>query len=260
MKREFEGKTVIITGGASGIGKAAALAFAEQGANIVIVTSTIMDKAAKLARQIEQDYGVGAVGIQCDVRVETQVEAMVASAVEHFGSVDIAFNNAGVGPDGVTIPIAPLTEFTERDWDWITDVDMKGVFLCMKYELRQMQKQRSGCIVNTASTAGIKPLGGFGAYGPAKAGMIQLTKVAAVENRDFGIRCNVVCPGPTLGTGMADRSFGKNGEKMAPPAGLPKPKFSRPEEVAEIVLTLCSDAMGNVTGNVVTADKGMDVI
>ena len=115
MKREFEGKTVIITGGASGIGKATALAFAEQGANIVIVTSTIMDKAAKLARQIEQDYGVGAVGIQCDVRVETQVEAMVASAVEHFGSVDIAFNNAGVGPDGVTIPIAPLTEFTERD-------------------------------------------------------------------------------------------------------------------------------------------------
>lgn len=260
MQQRFDGKTVIITGGASGLGKATAIAFARQGANVVIATSSIVDKAVNLAEMLEKEYGVGAMGLRCDVRVEADAEAMVAAAVERFGRVDIAFNNAGVGPDGVTIPMAPLTEVSEKDWDWITDVDMKGVFLCMKYELRQMQKQGGGCIVNTASTAGLKPLGGFGAYGPAKAGMIQLTKVAALENRDFGIRCNVICPGPTLGTGMSDRSFGKNGEKLKLPPGVPGPRFSRPEEVADIVLTLCSDAMGNVTGNVVTADKGMDII
>lgn len=132
---------------------------------------------------------------------------MVKLAVDTFGSVDIAFNNAGVGPDGVNILLAPLTEVTQKDWDWVLGVNLTGAFYCIKHELRQMQKQRSGVIVTTASTAGLKPMPNFGSYGPGKAGLIQLTKAAAIENREFGIRCNVVCPGPTLGTGMANRMF-----------------------------------------------------
>ncbi len=259
MEKRYIGKTALITGGASGIGKATALAFAAEGANIVIVTSTIVDKANALAAQIRETYGVGAIGIRCDVRVEADVEAMMKTAVETFGAVDIAFNNAGVGPDGVNIPLNPLTDVSEHDWDWVMDVDLKGVFLCMKHELRQMKQQGSGCIVNTASTAGMKAIGNFGAYGPAKAGLIQLTKAAAVEMFNTGIRCNVVCPGPTLGTGMADRMFGKPEEVKAGDPGMP-PITGKPEDIADVVLTLCSDACRKVTGNVVTADGGLDVI
>jgi NAD(P)-dependent dehydrogenase (short-subunit alcohol dehydrogenase family) len=259
MEGCFAGKTALITGGASGIGKATALAFAAEGANVVIATSTIVDKATALAEEIQQTYGVGALGLRCDVRIESDVENMVRAAVDAFGTLDIAFNNAGVGPDGVTIPLVPLTNVTERDWDWIMDVDLKGVFLCMKYELRQMKLQGFGSIVNTASTAGIKAMGNFGAYSPAKAGLIQLTKCAAVEAFGTGIRCNVVCPGPTLGTGMADRMFGKADEVTPGENGIP-PLVNKPEDIAEVVLTLCSDSCTKITGNVVTADGGLDVI
>ncbi len=256
MKR-FEGKTVIVTGGASGIGRTAAEMFAAEGANVVIGTSTIVDRARSVAAELRKKYGVGAIGLRCDVRVEADVEAMVAAAVENFGRLDFAFNNAGVGPDGVTIPLAPLTEVTEHDWDWVMDVDCKGVFLCMKHELRVMREQGFGCIVNTASTAGLKAMPGFGAYGPAKAGLIQLTKAAACENRDAGIRCNVVCPGPTLGTGMSERMFGSAPEQEG---GGPRPDFRKPADVAQVVLWLCSDESKYVNGNVVTADGGMDIV
>jgi NAD(P)-dependent dehydrogenase (short-subunit alcohol dehydrogenase family) len=252
MKR-FEHKTAIITGGASGIGRAAAKMFAAEGANVVIATSTIVDKAQALAWELTRNYGVGAVGVKCDVRSEADVENMISVATQTFGGIDIAFNNAGVGPDGVTIPLAPLAEVTEKDWDWVMDVDCKGVFLCMKHEIRAMQS-RGGCIVNTASTAGLKAMGGFGAYGPAKAGLIMLTKAAACEYRDKGIRCNVVCPGPTKGTGMSERMFGGKPESELPP------DFRQPEDVAEVVLWLCSDESRHVNGNVVTADGGMDII
>ncbi|MBP2651315.1 MAG: fabG1 [Firmicutes bacterium] len=259
MEKRFKGKSVIITGGASGIGKATAFAFANEGANVLIATSSSEDKACAVAEKIRDKFGVITTGVRCDVRDEADVEAMVAKAIECFGSIDFAFNNAGVGPDGVTIPIAPLCEVTEKDWDWVMDVDLKGVFLCMKHELKQMEKQRTGCIVNTASTAGMKPMGKLGAYGPAKAGLIQLTKAAAVECFGKNIRCNVVCPGPTLGTGMADRLFGKPGEQDPNSTSLP-PQFGKPEDIADVVLWLCSDACSKVTGNVVTADGGLDVI
>ncbi len=259
MEKRFVGKTALITGGASGIGKATALAFAAEGANVVIVTSTIVDKAVALAEEIKATYGVGAIGLRCDVRVEADVEAVMKAAVDTFGSIDIAFNNAGVGPDGVNIDIAPLTDVSEKDWDWVMDVDLKGVFLCMKHELRQMKKQGSGSIVNTSSTAGMKAMGNFGAYGPAKAGLIMLTKSAAVEMFNTGIRCNVVCPGPTLGTGMADRMFGKPEDVKPGDPGIP-PLTGKPEDIAEVVLMLCSDASHKITGNVVTADGGLDVI
>ncbi len=260
MEKRFVGKTAFITGGASGIGKAAAEAFAAEGANLAIITSSSLEKAQNAADEIAGKYGVRAIGIKCDVRVEADVEAAVKATVDAFGSIDCAFNNAGVGADGVTILNLPLHEVPEKDWDWVMDVDCKGVFLCMKHEIKQMRKQGGGSIVNTASTAGLKAMGNFGAYGPAKAGLIMLTKSAAVENRDTGIRCNVVCPGPTLGTGMSERAFGKNGEKAGAGGGGVPPIFGQPQEVADVVLTLCSDAFRKVTGNVVTADGGLDVI
>jgi NAD(P)-dependent dehydrogenase (short-subunit alcohol dehydrogenase family) len=260
MDKRFQGKVAFITGGASGIGKATAEAFAAEGANLAIVTVSSLKKAQDAAGEIAAKYGVKAIGLQCDVRIEDQVEAAVSETVEKLGAIDYAFNNAGVGADGVTIMNLPLHEVPEKDWDWVMDVDCKGVFLCMKHEIRQMRKQGSGAIVNTASTAGLKAMADFGAYGPAKAGLIMLTKSAAVENRDAGIRCNVVCPGPTLGTGMADRAFGKNGEKTGAGGGGVPPIFGRPADVADVVLTLCSDACRKVTGNVVTADGGLDVI
>ena len=121
MKR-FAGKTAIVTGGASGIGKTTAISLAKEGANIVIATSTIVDKARALADELKANYGVGAVGLKCDVRNEQDVISMVETAVSEFGRIDIAFNNAGVGPDGVNIPLAPLTEVEEKDWDWVMDV------------------------------------------------------------------------------------------------------------------------------------------
>lgn len=253
MSGSFKGKTAIITGGASGIGKAAALAFAREGANLVLATSTIVDKANDLAEKLRENYGVGAIGVKCDVRDEANVENMVKEAVSAFGSIDIAFNNAGVGPDGVTIPLAPLHEVTAHDWNWMIDVDLNGVFFCIKHELLQMRKQNSGCIVTTASTAGLKPMANFGAYGPAKAGLIQLTKAAAVENVDYGIRCNVICPGPTLGTGMSDRMFGGGNADMPPHTG-------KPEDIAGVVLWLCSDTASHITGNVISADGGLDIL
>lgn len=261
---KFSNKTVFITGGASGIGRQTAIMFAEEGANIAIVTSTIIDRAQELADRLIADYGVGAIAIKCDVRCEEQVADAVSKTVEAFGSLDIAFNNAGVGPDGVNIPLAPLHELEAKDWNWVLDVDLTGVFHCIKHEVIQMRRQGGGSIVCTASTAGMKPMGNFGAYGPAKAGLILLTKAAAVENRDFGIRCNVVCPGPTMGTGMADRMFGTPEEiaerQKNAPADRPGPKMGVPADIGKVVLWLCSEDANRTTGNVITVDGGMDIL
>lgn len=256
MSGKFKGKTAFITGGASGIGRTTAIEFAREGANIAIMTSRSIDKANALAEQLRGDYGVGAIGVQCDVRAEADMEAAVRETVNAFGSIDFCFCNAGVGPDGgATIPNAPLTDVTERDWDWVMDVNLKGAFFCFKHVLRQMRGQSSGgCIVSTASTAGLKPMADFGAYGPSKAGLVLLTKSAAVENAQYGIRCNVVCPGPTLGTGMADRLFGPNGEKGGPP------RFGKTTDISTVVLWLCADECSHITGNVICADGGLDIL
>lgn len=204
MAAGIDGRVAVVTGGASGIGRATALAFARGGAKMVIVTARSVTAAAHVVQEIE-DLGGEATFVQCDVTNEAQVEAMVEAVVARFGGIDFAFNNAGVGPDGVTIPISPLVDLSEADWDTVVDTNLKGVFLCMKHELRQMRKQCSGVIVNTSSTAGLSVKPGFAAYSPSKAAVASLTKVAALESKDKGIRVNVVAPGPTKGTGMSDR-------------------------------------------------------
>ena len=245
---------MIVTGGASGIGKAAALAFAAEGARVLVATARSLSAAQETVAQIRARDGE-AEYLQCDVCDEAQVEAMVARTVEFFGSVDFAFNNAGVGPDGVTIPFSPLVDLDEAHWDSVVDTNLKGVFLCMKHELRQMRRQCSGVIVNTSSTGGLKMMPGFGAYGPSKAAVMALTRLAAAENKDKGIRVNVVAPGPTKDTGMSDRLLSCLKEGEGPPRHL----MGTPEDVARVVLWLCSDEASFVTGNVLSVDGGLDV-
>jgi NAD(P)-dependent dehydrogenase (short-subunit alcohol dehydrogenase family) len=254
MATGIEGKVAVVTGGASGIGKATALAFAREGAKVAIVTGRSLNAAAHVVREIE-DLGGEATSVQCDVTDEAQVEAMVEAVVARFGGIDFAFNNAGVGPDGVTIPFSPLVDLTEADWDAVVDTNLKGVFLCMKHELRRMRAQCSGVIVNTSSTGGLKMMPGFGAYGPSKAAVMSLTRLAAAESKDKGIRVNVVAPGPTKGTGMSDRLLSCLKEGEGPPRHL----MGVPEDVAKVVLWLCSDEASYVTGNVISVDGGLDV-
>jgi NAD(P)-dependent dehydrogenase (short-subunit alcohol dehydrogenase family) len=254
MATGIAGKVAAVTGGASGIGRAAALALAAEGAKVAIVTGRSVTAAAQVVKQIE-DLGSEAMFVQCDVTVEAHVEAMVAAVVARFGSLDFAFNNAGVGPDGVTIPFSPLVELTESDWDAVVDTNLKGVFLCMKHELRQMRQQCSGVIVNTSSTGGMKMMPGFGAYGPSKAAVMSLTRLAAAESKDKGIRVNVVAPGPTKGTGMSDRLLSCLPEGEGPPRHL----MGAPEDVAKVVVWLCSDEAAFVTGNTISVDGRLDV-
>ncbi len=254
MTTGIRGKTAIVTGGASGIGRAAALAFAAEGARVLVATARSLSAAEETVAQIRANGGE-AEYLQCDVCDEAQVEAMVAKTVDLFGSVDFAFNNAGVGPDGVTIPFSPLVDLDEAHWDSVVDTNLKGVFLCMKHELRQMRQQCSGVIVNTSSTGGLKMMPGFGAYGPSKAAVMALTRLAAAENKDKGIRVNVVAPGPTKDTGMSDRLLSCMKEGEGPPRHL----MGAPEDVARVVLWLCSDEASFVTGNVLSVDGGLDV-
>jgi NAD(P)-dependent dehydrogenase (short-subunit alcohol dehydrogenase family) len=258
----ISGKVAVITGGASGIGKATALAFVKEGAKVVIVTRQSTKAAEETVKEIRQ-MGGEAIFVLCDVSNESQVEAMTAKAVAEFGNIDFAFNNAGVGPDGVTIPFKPLTDVAESDWDWIVDTNLKGVFLCMKHELKHMLKQGSGVIVNTSSIGGVRMVPNFGAYGPSKAGVIAITRLAAMENKGAGIRVNVVCPGPTSGTGLSNRlmsTMGK-GPEMGIPNGVGDKHviMGTTDDVANAVIWLCSNEASFITGNVLTIDGGLDV-
>ncbi len=256
----IQGKVAVVTGGASGIGRATALAFAREGAKVVVVTAHSVGQADEVVRHIKGQGGE-ALSIQCDVAREPEVEAMVTRIVAELGSVDFAFNNAGVGPDGVTIPFLPLAELPEAVWDKVMDTNLKGVFLCMKHELRQMRDQHAGVIVNTSSTAGLHVKPGFGAYCPAKAGIISVAKAAAVENKDLGIRVNVVCPGPIRDTGMSDRMLSsvKRGRASAPPGGDLPAVMGEPDDVARVVIWLCSDEASHINGNVLSVDGGLDI-
>jgi NAD(P)-dependent dehydrogenase (short-subunit alcohol dehydrogenase family) len=254
MATGIAGKVAVVTGGASGIGRVTALALAAEGAKVAVVTGRSVAAAEQVAREIEA-LGGEATFVRCDVTDEAQVVAMVDAVVGRFGSLDFAFNNAGVGPDGVTIPFGPLTDLAEADWDTVVDVNLKGVFLCMKHELRQMRKQCAGVIVNTSSTGGFKMMPGFGAYGPSKAAVMSLTRLAAAENKDKGIRVNVVAPGPTKGTGMMNRLMSCTPEGEGPPVDL----MGTPEDIAKVVVWLCSDEATFVTGNTISVDGGLDV-
>ena len=253
----FDGKIALITGASSGIGRTAALAFAERGATVAAVD--ISDAGGTVGAIT--DAGGMAAAFLCDITDEAQVMKMVSGVVSAFGKIDAAFNCAGIGPDGVRIPYCPLTEATAGDWQKIVDVNLTGTFFCLKHELLQMQKQGFGAIVNTSSTGGDRFAPGFHAYGPTKAGVVALTEMAANENARLGIRVNCVSPGPTFGTQMMDNTLAADGnmEEVLLDRVIPMGKFGRMEDVVSAVMWLCSDFAGHTTGHTLFVDGGMHV-
>jgi NAD(P)-dependent dehydrogenase (short-subunit alcohol dehydrogenase family) len=250
MKKPFEEKIVIVTGGASGIGRAAALAFAREGAKVVV--SDVGDGGGEGTVAAIRAAGGTARSIACDVSKAEQVRALVQGTVQAYGRLDVAFNNAGI--EGKQ---APLAELSVEDFNRVIAVNLTGQFLCMKYELEQMEKQGSGAIVNNASILGAVGFGGAGAYAAAKHGLLGLTKVAALEYSAKGIRVNAVGPG-FIETPMLERAgllADPNVRKMLEGLHAAK-RLGRSEEIAEAVLFLASDRASFMMGQAMFVDGG----
>jgi NAD(P)-dependent dehydrogenase (short-subunit alcohol dehydrogenase family) len=257
MSSHMQGRVALVTGAASGIGRVTATLFAREGAKVIVATDLNIEGAEETVNLIRESGGE-ALFVKCDVSREKDVEAMVARAVDAYGSLDYAFNNAGIGPDGIRIPVVSVADCPVEIWDRTLDVNLKGVFLCMKHEIRQMLKQRYGSIVNTSSVGAFKPLPGFAAYDASKTGLIGLSKAAALEVATAGIRVNVVCPGPTERTRLIENLTSARPEERERTLNvIPMHRLAEPEEVAEAVIWLCSDAASFVTGHVMNIDGGM---
>ena len=257
MTRGIKGKVALVTGGASGIGRVTAQAFALEGVKVIVSTDVNIQGAEETVRIIKKAGGE-ATFIKCDVKKAEEVESMVSRTVETYGSLDYAFNNAGIGPDGKRIKVFPITDCPEEIWDRTMDTNLKGVWLCMKYEIRQMVTQKQGVIVNTSSVGALRPIPGFGPYAASKAGLIVLTKTAALECAPFGIRVNVICPGLTARTQLADNLLSANPEeKKQMLKTVPMARMGEPEEIAEAVIWLCSDSASFITGHIMPIDGGL---
>jgi NAD(P)-dependent dehydrogenase (short-subunit alcohol dehydrogenase family) len=247
MEKTFTGKVAIVTGGSFGIGRATAIAFALRGAKVIIADWVQDDETL----QAIKSAGGEPLFLKCDISREEDVKMMVDKTISTFGRLDYAFNNAGIeGASAIT------HECTSEVWDKTIGVNLKGVWLCMKYEIREMLKQGKGAIVNTASIAGLVGFQGLPAYTASKHGVIGLTKTAALEYAKSGIRVNAVCPG-VIKTPMVDRFTGKKKEVEKQFENMePIGRMGAPEEVAEAVIWLCSDAASFVTGDAMAVDGG----
>ena len=251
-------KVIIVTGAATGMGRETALRLGAKGAKVVCVTGNNVAGGEDTVRCI-REAGGEAVFCQCDVSKEEQVKAMVDFVMEKYGRLDGAFNNAGVGPDGVRMPFYGLTDLPVEIWDKTMEVNARGVFLCMKHEIPAMLKSGGGSIVNTASVGGLRMAPNFGAYGPSKAAVIAVSRTAAIEFARQGIRVNVVCPGPTLGTELMKNSMATGGEAARDDNGPPIPmgKLGQTEDVAMATIWLLSEEAGHITGHALSVDGGM---
>lgn len=258
MYTGIKGKVAVVTGGATGIGRETSIALAKAGVKVAVTTGHNIKGAEETVRIIREQGGESSF-VACDVTDEAQVQTMVKKVVDQFGKLDFAFNNAGVGPDGVRLPYGPLIELSLEHFNKVVDTNFKGVFLCMKHQLIQMRKQGGGSIVNNASVGGLKMVPGFGAYGPSKAAVIAITRTAALENANVGIRVNVVCPGPTLGTELMKHSLATNPaeEEALKTHIIPMRRIGTTNEVARAVLWLFSDDASFTTGQVISVDGGM---
>jgi NAD(P)-dependent dehydrogenase (short-subunit alcohol dehydrogenase family) len=250
---DFSGKVALVTGAAAGMGLAAAHAFAEAGASVVLADfreDSVNAEAQKLVAA-----GHAAIAVRCDVSDDAQVEQMVDRTVAEFGRLDAAFNNAGV-----MARIAPTAESTREEWDRVIGIKLRGVWSCMKYELRQMERQGSGAIVNNASVGALTGNPGIGSYIASKHGVVGLTRTAALEYIKHGIRVNAVNPG-LIDTQIARDVVSGNEQAYTEIAKhVPIGRAGRPEEIASAVLWLCSPGASYIVGHALTADGGMTVL
>jgi NAD(P)-dependent dehydrogenase (short-subunit alcohol dehydrogenase family) len=249
MDTPLAGKVALVTGGASGIGRAAAVAFAAAGARVAVSDRDAPGGAATVARIAAT--GGAARFVAADVRVDAEVEALVGHVVAHYGGLDCAFNNAGIEGD-----LRPTAEHTEASFARVLDVNLLGVFRCLRAEVPAMLARGGGAIVNTASVAGLVAAGGFAAYVASKHGVVGLTRAAALDYAKAGIRVNAVCPG-VIQTPMLARIDGQVPGALAALGGaVPSGRLGTPEEVAAAVVWLCTPASSYVTGHTLTVDGG----
>ncbi|MQA07895.1 MAG: SDR family oxidoreductase [Pseudonocardiaceae bacterium] len=249
---DMAGRVALVTGAASGIGRASALAFARRGAT-VIAADLNRDGAHETVARIAEAGGTGE-ALRVDVADEDQVRGLVTGIAERHDRLDFALNNAGIS--GTAGPVAGMHK---ADWDTTIAVNLTSVFLCLRQELELMSRQGFGAVVNTASVAGITGNATLGAYAASKAGVVGLTKVAAIEQAPYGIRVNAVAPVFTV-TGMTEKSMADNPEwARAALAAEPVGRAASPEEIAEAAVWLCSDAASYVVGHVLVVDGGITV-
>jgi len=251
MNISFVGKVALVTGAASGLGFATAKAFAESRASVAL--ADVNEKEVQAAAKELADKGFKTLAIRCDVSKDDEVEAMVKRTVAKFGRLDIAYNNAGIQN-----VLAETADSPRDDYDRVMGVNLRGVWSCMKFELQVMREQGSGAIVNCSSLGGLVGGNQRGTYHAAKHGVIGFTKSAALEYATRGIRVNDVCPG-LIRTPMADKmEAGGQGEalKMMREMFVPMQREGRPEEIANTVLFLCSDAASYITGQSISVDGG----
>ena len=256
MTRNLEGKSALVTGGASGIGRATALAFAREGARVAV--ADIREEAAQSTVAEIEAMGGQALAIACDVTDDDAVKAMIAATVDAFGSLDCAFNNAGIAPYQVNAGWQKIADVAPEAWRRLIDVNLTGVWLCLRHEVAQMRAQGSGgVIINTASILGLVGSATSSAYVAAKHGVVGLTKTAAADHAEDNIRVNAVCPG-YIETQMTEETMRRRGGRIL--ARVPMARMGKAGEIAEAVVWLCSPKASFVTGVSWAVDGGYTAI
>jgi len=245
----FDGKVAIVTGGSSGIGRAAAIAFEKAGAKVVVAARR--EAEGEETVHLIKETGSEALFVKTDVTKAADVEALVNKATETYGRLDYAFNNAGSGKPGSIVDLA------EADWDYEININLKSIWLCMKYEIPAMHKSGGGAIVNTSSQGALLGVANYGAYGAAKAGVIALTRAAAAEYSSDRIRVNAVSPG-AVKTDLWAEAPPEMIDQVA--AGIPLKRIGAPKDIAEAVVWLCADAASFVTGHNLVIDGGFTAV